>query len=917
MISKTFVGRGEELIHAREWLEKNPHGLVFITGAGGIGKTSLIRKIMGEYNLNEGGVVDYFDLAEQPMTMLNQAIHLVDSIGREHFPGFVKKLNELETVPGVESAPGGLEAAAIYACIWEIDAYLKSHKKKLLRITDTFEIALRYSHYAEDNWVAGINEKLKAIPGTNFVVAGRDKLEDEDILEKIMPLLSASFGGENILHIPLSGFDDDETDDFFTECDEHRIIPPEMREKLQLLTEGRPILLSLAVEWLQKSIPLPVLIEKSLPELREMTASQKGRRELLDKFEFELISKVRELQNPLDIASLYMAHIDRRMDSRLLSVLLNVGDTRADEILSQLLDLPFVKEYIGSTPKKCTLHDEMRDLVKKHAWEHLDSNGTERKHLAATAINNYYLPRIKELKERKQDLLGESRATLLQGAQAKAEDMERWLLEVEVLHYSCKLGEAEGFDFFDKAFYDNENSYIRDQFMLDELKRSGLDKEKVALRDADGLRRRGKTTEAKRIFSEVLMKEDLGENERILAHAALGALSENEPAVAEENFSKALKMAVSTKDANTQGIMHNNLGRLYRNMSRLDDSIEHFNDALTLFRRIGSLDAANTVRNNLAWTYRLNGDLDQADTLCSLAIAEHRKQGQERTLAYAYLTKSDIDREKGDLPNAMRYAEMALPMFDKFEDNNGKTQTYRALANVSRHLLKFEDAIAYLNSGIQLAESRGSFALQASLQQLYGRTCRHYASYLRDEMKNKKTDHATKVADLYTEALGALEKSIDLAETIGNHWEVARSQIEKALILMLNNENIDETVLYKILDDVWETAKDLENDVLMSYVLENHARIDMYKGRYLEAGHALGEAACLIAGKSGLEIERSFARLKESLLDPDLTTEQSAALAGGVSERIKQVEYQKYSKLAALKNMCQQIMGVEDEEDKA
>ena len=913
MISKTFVGRGGELVRTREWLDKTPHGLVFITGAGGIGKTSMLRRITDQYSSDENFVVDYFDLAEQPMTMINQAIHLVDSIGREHFPEFVRRLNELDTAPGVESAPGGLEAAAVYACVREIDVYLKAHKKKLMRIIDTFEIALRYRHY-EGDWAAGINEKLKSIANTVFVLAGRDKLAEENILEKIMPMLAASFGGQNILHIPLSGFDEDEANDFFTECDKHRMIPPEMREKLQLLTEGRPILLSLAVEWLQKSIPLPVMIEKNLADLRQLYASPGEQKRLLEQFEFELVSKVRELQNPLDIASLYMAQIDRRMDSRLLSVLLSIDDAKAEEILQELLDLPFVKEYIGSVPKKCTLHDEMREMVRKHAWDRLDALGTERKSLTRKVIDNYYLPHIEFLKQKKLRVLGDSRTTLLQGAQAKAEDMQRWLLEVETLYYSSKLGEEEGFKFFDEAFYDREGSYIRDQFLLDELKRTGLNKEKISLRDADGLRRRGNTAEAQRIFSEVIKRKDLKDDDRILAYTALGAINENEPNVAKKNFSEALKLAESTKNLHVQGIIHNNLGRLYRSMSRLADSINHFNQASSLFHQTGSADAEGTVRNNLAWTHRLNGDLDQADTLCSLSIAEHRKQGQERPLAYAYLTKSDIDREKGDLQSAERYAQLALTMFDRLEDNEGKAQTYRALANVSRHLLQFDQAIHYLNSGIQLAENRGSFPLQASLQQSYGRTCRHYASRLRGEMKGMNADHTATIADLYKRALEALEKSIDLADKVGNRWEVARSKIEKVLILMLNSESFDEQELNKLLDGVQKIAGELKDPILMSYVHENHARIDIHKRRYLEAGRSFGEAAFLIAKQTGLETERSFKRLQEILLDPELTMEQSTALAQGVRERIQQEGYQKYTKLVALKNMCQQILGVQDAE---
>ena len=103
-------------------------------------------------------------------------------------------------------------------------------------------------------------------------------MDGRDILNDIFPMLEKTFGRENVLHLRLSGFDKVEMEDFFAECDEHHMIPQDMREKLQLLTEGRPILLSLAVEWLQKNIPLPDLIEKSQAELNELLSVESAKR---------------------------------------------------------------------------------------------------------------------------------------------------------------------------------------------------------------------------------------------------------------------------------------------------------------------------------------------------------------------------------------------------------------------------------------------------------------------------------------------------------------------------------------------------------------------------------------------------------------------------------------------------------------
>jgi GTPase SAR1 family protein len=181
MSTKSFVGRSRELTQIKDRLQRSTGCLVWITGAGGIGKTSILQKIAQEYSDDDRFVVEYFDLAEQPATVINQAVHLVNSLGPENFPKFGQKITELETGPR-EFTTIDLEEEAVDLCVQEVAVYLQKQKKKLLRITDTFEIALRYNLY-KDDWAKGINDKLRGIPDTVFIIAGRDRLNDgRDVL---------------------------------------------------------------------------------------------------------------------------------------------------------------------------------------------------------------------------------------------------------------------------------------------------------------------------------------------------------------------------------------------------------------------------------------------------------------------------------------------------------------------------------------------------------------------------------------------------------------------------------------------------------------------------------------------------------------------------------------------------------------
>ena len=145
MLNKTFVGRNDELARIREWLKAPSEKMVLVTGPGGIGKTSLLTKIEKEYSARSDFIVEYFDLAEQPMTVLNQALHLADSLGRENFPLFMQELDAKAI-----SASADLEENALDVFVREVAEYLKTQRKKLLRITDTYEVVLKYGLDGDD-----------------------------------------------------------------------------------------------------------------------------------------------------------------------------------------------------------------------------------------------------------------------------------------------------------------------------------------------------------------------------------------------------------------------------------------------------------------------------------------------------------------------------------------------------------------------------------------------------------------------------------------------------------------------------------------------------------------------------------------------------------------------------------------------
>jgi hypothetical protein len=114
--------------------------------------------------------------------------------------------------------------------------------------------------------------------------------------------------------------------------------------------------------------------------------------------------------------------------------------------------------------------------------------------------------------------------------------------------------------------------------------------------------------------------------------------------------------------------------------------------------------------------------------------------------------------------------------------------------------------------------------------------------------------------------------------------------------------------LNNLLDEVLTTALELEDELLIGYVYENHARIELRNKKYIDAGKAFGQAACHIANRTGQESIRAFDRLHNELLDDELSNEERDELARGILAQLSPDDCANNPSLMALTTMCNEIL---------
>jgi tetratricopeptide (TPR) repeat protein len=896
-----FVGREEELDLIDKWARRwGQSHLIVIGGEGGIGKTFLLHKVMETYAARDDFAVVYYDLSEQPPGTLREVLHIADALDWENFPEFQVEITDLASgeYDVADIRLPQLEQNALLTFVKELGDFMLH--KRLIRLTDTLDaVEVGRAQRAEFYRYANV------LPNVLAVAAGREAAA-------FLPEFEEAFDEEAITYVELESFDQVESEKFFDEVDPQGSIAPDIREKLHFLAGGRPILLSLAVEWLARSMPLPDMVELSVGDLMasEDASSSEALRDLRQRFEFELVDRIRQLKMPLDRAVLYMAHISRRSDASILATLLNLSPPQAEQLMQQLAELSFVR--YNPTTQSCMLHDEMKHLVNRYAWPYIDATGDLRRALTRKVITDYYEPRIRALAEQNKPpsaLKGPIRRTAISQT-----EWAQWRLEAECLYYHLKISEEDGLAYFDERFAEAErnNHLMRMQFLRGEMDVAGPGiRDTLELRRAAELRLRGEVEEAREICETLLARGHLSIDNRISAHNTLGLIAaSSDPERARRHYRRALSHAQRGNRVRVMGVLHNNLGQLHSYINRLDQAIEHYEEAITYSKRAANEPLVASATNNLAYIYRLKGDLAKANVLCRVALGQRQRLGLERDLAYSYLTKGEVDRDRGNLESAERYTKLALRIFDKVEEITGQIMAYNALANIRRHMDQYDEAEAYLDRGIALAEQINNEPLLADLLNIYGREQRDRAVYMR--RSNGDAD-AEVIRALFESAEAYLERSLAMSSRYGDQWLIVRSRFELALAFFLSASQPDDEIL-AMLQRIWDEAADLGYVLLQGYVEEVRGEIAHRRGDYEAAAPYFGRAALWVAQRRGREPERFFERLADCLLDTDLSPETACTLARGILDVI-QGEFDEgvaavdaYNPLESLRMLCTQIL---------
>jgi tetratricopeptide (TPR) repeat protein len=700
-----FVGRGKQIEQVRSLLDSEGTHILLVTGEGGIGKSYLVGELctrLGEGELEVRSNVRYTQVINLDDTFLRGPLNLkqriAEQIDRAAFGTFsglrVEYIRaQIEQQPLAQARRIRQQADEGFQQAFN---RLAQSGYRMLVVLDTVESVVgtgTWDHFRQDVFPY-LQNALVILAGRDLENAVQPKLERE--LRSNQDSVVAS-----VELMPLPPFAPGETDVYLEAPEIGLRLNSDFRKKLHLLTDGHPILIALAVEWLRRGLILPEFIDQSVADLEEMRKSGEQATELNGRFRQTLVQTTLRLQGPRDKVFLVMAYAHRRMDADLLARL--IGQSVPESLVKELRALPFVKSKPDGS---FVLHDEMQALLEKYAWPQYDKFGLEKQRLDRIILS-YYDERIAKLgsqMERARQVL----ATAAGGVGARLgtdeivgsynflaeNESDLWALGAERLFYALRADLDEGSVYFIDQFDAATDAYISYRELLweeihpwvDGLE--GIRRYEVELRGARHLRNKGLFAQAcesaSRLMNVARGDADRETELRIFWGSCLSRVP-GELRQAIDMLDKAQELAVQTGNQAREGQAIGTLGLVMRRAGRWDEAREYYRRAVELCQMTGEDWDLALAFNHLGYVEALRGRYERSILLVEDALRIYEALEDVFMVGVCYSTLGEANRyARTGYEETMACYDRALAVFEEQRHTEWLSQIYqqKAIAEV-------------------------------------------------------------------------------------------------------------------------------------------------------------------------------------------------------------------------------------------
>ena len=676
-----FVGREKAIESFSDWLTStDPHKpkTLFLHSEpklqkkGGVGKTRLLRRFADIAKQQEDttvAVIDFLNVDDRSGVTI--AKHIVEALRTTYsnwFPtafddalrDYEESLRDQETPlkKGSEDLLNNIRVA-LQQDLQTLAVLFTGTQKQLVVFIDTFEVI------GQDLQLIVLKNDLTfpdayGFPYIRFVIAGREApdweqrnwagREHEVQLFSVQPFSQQ----EMLLYYQQKQLADDE----YAQISEHV-------ERLYELTEGRPILISLIADLFPNS-------GDSFDLTKLLNVDPKS-------FEKQLVLRINDLNRPVNLAVLAMAHVYHRFNRDLFiwifDDLLSGVDIPFASVWNTLLKLSFVRRAYNSDD--VVLHDEMRELVYTYNWPEVEKGkvrGPQRRDLSLSVIRYYQ----KEIEENEGLPISQTYI-------------------VEQLYHKLFADLEQNWQSFDRLFKEaikrwqigyarhllREALKFESHFSVDQ--RANLFLHEIRL-----LRKEERYEEALKLYERYEKIADaswLAKTDNAITFLFEGGECYRFASRLDEAF--AYFDRILNIDA-TRGIPPfdkaetvSRMGYIHEQRADFDKAAICYEDSLSIFKEESITDYID-VLNNLCLVYCYQGKIEEAHPKCIVALRTCREaeDASQVMLADSFNTVGTVQIYRKDFDKAEQHIREAQGIFERIQNKQGMAMVYHILGDL-------------------------------------------------------------------------------------------------------------------------------------------------------------------------------------------------------------------------------------------
>jgi tetratricopeptide (TPR) repeat protein len=686
-----FINREKELALIDKLIgEWGNLGILCINADGGIGKTRLLQKVRDQYTSEKQAhlimteMLDFDDRTLHVSENVGTKIaHMLDETIFEPYLRVVMDYHKMERA-GVsyERLIQTLEEgnSTFVECFHRL-----SEQKRIVLLLDTTDAVKEIDFW---EYLVKISAQMN---NTVILIAGRNA-------RVIGKTLQSRLGEDIVRIIDLPPFQERAGETYLQQKQALLYIElkSELRQKLLLLAEGKPILIDLAVEWLARNIPLDWLVSSSLEELQSLPADELKERE--HEFERQLVLHIAQMRSQIDHLIVWMSQI-YPLDVKMIAMFLNISEQEAETLSKEAQSYVFVKHLPDG---RITLHDEMRRMINEYVWVEVDPKG-DRQRRDSKLVIKYLDRKIRVLTQEVEQLEKEEKVaeeqkdvkTALDAfAKRVALEHEEWILRTEHLKHTLFVDIPQGVkafvETFDEATKKNQFA-LRDRLLVQ--MQSYADKLSVEQRyELDSrrvqywyLRSKSEYDQARELTTQILKEGDISPEKQvnILISRANAEIRLGHVKKGISDFEKAVKISKKDRLLIWRIKALNGLGWGHRLIGNVDQARKYYEEAQHLCLKEGGPDKEELrddygwISNNLAFVLSERNETRRtAINTARSAIEYWQSIGNDIGLGAGYLVLG-IAYYRNDISDkGLGAFQKALEIFEPLKYNDWLGQIY-------------------------------------------------------------------------------------------------------------------------------------------------------------------------------------------------------------------------------------------------